>query len=269
MNNPMYPYKVVLCGCTKNSASYLTSHLYKLVQIKDLFSSFEVVLYENDSYDMTVQILDTYQQIYPFVHYISETGIDKKYRHRPERIAHGRNKILHHIQTNFPDYDFMMMMDLDGVVDNFEIDQFKHIFEHDVNTWDVLTANCNNRYYDIWALRIEETTWNNELHGKVWPRCIDYDCWERILKTMDKKSYLADNQVWIPQDTPLIPVDSAFGGFGIYKMSHIKDCTYSAHLNGNVSCEHVEFHKQIREKHNARIFICPSFCIQCQTEHLV
>ena len=117
----MYPYKVVLCGCTKNSASYITSHLYKLIQMKDVFSSFEIVLYENDSYDMTSQILDTYRQIYPFLHYISETGIDKKYRHRPERIAHGRNKIISYIQTYFTDYNFLIMIDFAVVVENFEL----------------------------------------------------------------------------------------------------------------------------------------------------
>lgn len=53
-----------------------------------------------------------------------------------------------------------------------------------------------------------------------------------------------------------LPVDSAFGGFGIYRMSKTIDCHYSGtDENGLMDCEHVAFHRDMMTKHGAKIFI--------------
>lgn len=262
----MYDYNVVVCGCTKNSASYIKAHLTKLYKLKDTFKTVQFVVYENDSMDPTVQILEEFKKTHSGFDYIHETGVDQRFYHRPERIAHGRNRLLEYISKS--EYDYMIMIDLDSVLELFTHEQMQAIFKHDVNTWDGLTANCIGRYYDIWALRID-SVWDHSIHGSLWKSPIDYDCWVKVRNFGDKKKYIGDNQIHIPGNSPLIPVNSAFGGFGIYKMSCIKGCVYNAHTGNIVTCEHVEFHRQMKEKNGARLFICPAFFVQGQPEHLI
>ena len=48
---------VIICGCTKNSSNYIQSEINNLLKIKSLFAQFDIVIYENDSNDNTVEIL--------------------------------------------------------------------------------------------------------------------------------------------------------------------------------------------------------------------
>ena len=101
--------------------------------------------------------------------------------------------------------------------------------------------------------------WDPELHGKLWKYPIDYDCW-----TMrDTGKSVSGNQISIPVDFPLIPVTSAFGGMGIYRISSIQGCRYSAEFDQSLTCEHVSFHDQIIKK-GGKIFICPDMVVQSQ-----
>ena len=64
----------------------------------------------------------------------------------------------------------------------------------------------------------------------------------------------------------MIPVLSAFGGCAIYKMPKIKNCWYDAQNRDKSTsriyyiedCEHVSFHRQMKERNNAQIFISSS-----------
>jgi hypothetical protein len=233
--------------------------------MKGLATQFEMVVYENDSSDNTPALLEAFRQSHEGFHYISEKGIDDHLPERTDRLARGRNQLLHFIRDK--EFDYMIMVDFDAAA-NIEMDQVHRIMTHyPSDRWDVLTANCTGRYYDIWALRVPSFLWLPYLHGRLWHDPIDYDCWQ--LPTAKAKRNIATLQVVIPPDAPLIPVHSAFGGFGIYKKSSIQDCWYkSRSADGSVLCEHVEFHSQMNDRNNARIFICPALLVDCQTEHL-
>ena len=130
-------------------------------------------------------------------------------------------------------HKFMIMIDFDAL-ENFNIDGITKAFTYDTNKWDVLTGNCKERYYDIWALRM------NKLHGtvahsKIWKNVLDYDCWDMFwhlkqnikpririewIQTLRKRC-IGDFQVHIPHNFPLLQVESAFNGVGIYKVSKI------------------------------------------------
>ena len=256
-----YDFKVVVCGCTKNSAGYIERVLKNMYKMRDIFKEFQMVIYENDSSDATADILNRFGKEHTNFHLFSENGVREQIR--PIVIAQGRNRMLSYVSTKFPDYDYMVMADFD-VMDLYTNDDFKQIFKHDISTWDVLTANCNGLYYDIWPLRIEASLWKKEIHGDLWPDVIDYDCWQKY----DRERYVYRNQVIIPETKPLIPVHSAFGGFGIYRMAIIKDCKYMGHDHKVATCEHTHFNLEIREKNKGRIFICPSFKVKCQWEHV-
>jgi hypothetical protein len=57
----------------------------------------------------------------------------------------------------------------------------------------------------------------------------------------------------IPATDPPIPVESAFGGMALYRVSTIGTCRHSAPGD---DCEHVAFHQCLRD-HDGRLFIHP------------
>ncbi len=268
----MYKPKIVVCGCTKNSGSYIKSHLDKVYSIKSISSDFQMVIFENDSTDNTKKVLKNFQSTHNNVHMIFDTLKDKikissnvikpfcPYVKKPLNIAFARNILLDYVEKHYSNFDFMIMIDLDSVVKNFKPQHIKSVLEKYKNSsWDVLTANSDTKYYDIWALRIYPNIWDNNLHGKLWKGPIDYDCW--VMKNINDSVY--GNKVNIPSDFPLIPVTSAFGGLGIYKIPSILGSRYSAEFDQSLTCEHVHFHDQIIKK-GGKIFICPDLIVRSQ-----
>jgi glycosyltransferase involved in cell wall biosynthesis len=248
----MYPSTIV-CGCTKNSAAYIEKHLSLLYSMSPFFEKFKMIIYENDSTDNTKEILEEFKKTHVLFDYVSEKLNSSI---RTEVLAHGRNTLLKYISG----YEYMIMVDLDDVIATFKPSQLKYLFQE--TGWDALFANCLGKYYDIWALRIREKT----------PECpfeiIDYDCWE--MAKHYSKIMVSQHQIQIPITTPLIPVNSAFGGFGIYRVSAIGNAKYvGVKTYKNISkivCEHVEFHNQLK---GARLFICPKFLVNKQDEHII
>ena len=86
---------VIVCGCTKNSSRYIDKHLQLLYDMAPLFETFKMLIYENDSTDNTVEILEHFKQTHPFFDYISE---NLQTRVKTQALAHGRNTLLRHIQ---------------------------------------------------------------------------------------------------------------------------------------------------------------------------
>ena len=240
---------IIVCGCTKNSASYIHKHLQLLYDMAPLFQKFKMLIYENNSTDNTVEMLELFKQTHPNFDYITENLTTKP---RTEILAHGRNTLLRNIQG----YEYMIMTDLDDVIAIFKPSQIKYLFENTYDEWDGLLANCLGKYYDIWALRIERDKWTPLCPFQV----IDYDCWEKA-QEYRSKVVISQYQITIPVSTPLIPVTSAFGGFGIYKVNKINGI-YNGY-NGR-RCEHVEFHKGMK-----RLFICPKFLVNKQGQHII
>jgi len=318
---------IVVTGCTKNSASYIKSHLLKLYEIRKLCRNFKILIYENDSGDNTLQVLRSIEC--EDIKIITETGvvqmIQQRYpqlrsamTQRTSILAHARNKLLEAVLRDYSDYDYMIISDLDNVLKRFRARCITKAFEYDPSSWDVLTTNCIPFYYDIWALRIPKRMWSGT-HGKIWDRFIDFDCWDMIGHSISRgfattrsrsknmvvvsasagpqapanilysrfrregiEMYVKPYQRIIPVTSGLISVESAFGGLGIYRINKLKGCRYSglrdccnSQKYGVIGscrpdvCEHVEFHRQMRKKNGAKIFICPKLLISTQDEHVL
>ena len=58
----MEKVKVVICGCTKNSSNYVRNEINSILNLKPLFLSLDIVIYENDSTDNTVNILKSMEK---------------------------------------------------------------------------------------------------------------------------------------------------------------------------------------------------------------
>jgi hypothetical protein len=150
------------------------------------------------------------------------------------------------------------MLDLDDVLASGKlVTTLKSCFLYNTEQWDAMFANCSNKYYDIYALRIKKyltsCCWNNvnELKQKGVPHKEAYN------QCIDK--YI----IHYPVNSPLIPVVSAFGGAGLYKLSSIENVTYNGyeetHLDKQI-CEHVPFHTALK-LNGRKLYINPSMLI--------
>ena len=116
--------------------------------------------------------------------------------------------------------------------------------------WDSLSFN-REMYYDIWALRY------SRFDANVWAFGLDSFALVKIIRR-DISSILEESR---KMGQPYVPVLSAFNGLAIYKLDKTLNCEYSALCiefrtpcrDGD--CEHVAFHRCMREKHQARIVI--------------
>lgn len=278
----MEQLSVAVCGCTINSANYISKHLKYIFELSVLFKNLDIIIYENDSQDSTVEVLKTLEKE-DKIKLITEKNIATTLKYRTAIIAHGRNKLVNYVTNG--NYDYMIMIDLDTILSEPIINSIKNAFKFDCTKWDVLTGNSPTTYYDIWALRINRNQWTSN-HSKIWKLCLDYDIWDMIghRKQMEKNEKLFHTKTYqkhIPSSSPLIAVTSAFNGIGIYKVDIIKNCVYNGfpsncsclqykvrgHCIGT-ACEHVAFHADIINKNNGRIFICPSLLTVDHQEHL-
>ena len=264
----MNQLNVVICGCVRNNERIYDT-LNALYKSKVLFNTFKMVIYENDSHDKTLDLINSFKNnlANEDIHIISEkTPIScytnnnyfNSYYIRPINISHGRNKLIEYIETHYSNYDIMIMIDLDNVSCIFDHTKLHLLFKH-LDSFDAITGNSMGKYYDIWALRINEDIWDDNIHGKLWKSPLNFDCWDEHFRNFNNK--IKDYQISIPTDFPIIPVNSAFGGIGVYKISKIIGCRYNAFNNDIVTCEHINFHNQITLKHNANICICPEYLV--------
>ncbi|CAF1651617.1 unnamed protein product [Adineta ricciae] len=134
------------------------------------------------------------------------------------------------------------------------ISSFLTNFQYDPNQWSVMTATTNDKYYDIWALRtLSDSVMNYDVWHQVWKLegSSEHYCSQSIIDQI-----IGIHTKHIPIERGLIEVRSAFGGAALYKTNSTFECKY----NGKgFTCEHIQFHLCIREKHQGRIFINPAF----------
>jgi hypothetical protein len=257
--------KIIICGCTKNSSAYLEQRIQLLHEIGARFAKYNIVLYENDSTDNTVEILQKHKT--DTFHFISETNVSIKYPQLNKRVqilCHGRNVLLNIVKTKYASYDCMMMIDIDNVLENFNSKTILNAFKYGDN-WSGLTANCIGKYYDIWALRMPATLWDPWIHGKLWSEPLEHDCWSQIRNNVHPYTCIKSYQTIIPVKMPLIQTTSSFGGIGIYKIGAIMNSSYNCFNNSFIECEHVSFNNSIQ----GQLYICPSLLVKCPDEHII
>ena len=148
----MSSHSIIVCGCTKNSANYIQSHLEKLYALRSIYSRFQMVIFENDSTDNTKAILKQFEASHDNVHMLFDTLNGKiktpvtvkphsRYVHKPLNLSYARNALLDYIETHFSHFDHMIMVDLDSVVNKFKPSLIRNILE---KIW-FIQLGCTNR----------------------------------------------------------------------------------------------------------------------------
>ena len=86
------------------------------------------------------------------------------------------------------------------------------------------------------------------------------DFWDD--KKLDNKYIIPINKILdsyfkIDKESKPIKVHSCFNGIGIYRYNDIIGCSY----NGDITCEHIQFHKEMIKKYNAKLYIYPKLIV--------
>ena len=243
---------VIVTACGRNVATTLPLFRKNLYEILKLFKDYRIFLGESDSQDSTLKKFRQWQNEDRKVNVHTYGKLIATYsENRAHRIAFCRNNLLRTVRENgwINQAKYLLVMDIDINANSvLTVDNFLTNFDYDTRDWTVMTASQTKRYYDIWAVRSQT---------------LNYDCWDIIAPLKDqeiaRERYIYVHMKPIPRDFGLIPVRSAFGGFGVYQTMYLNNCYYEAFDQTiQQKCEHVSFHECIG-RNGGKIFINPKF----------
>lgn len=243
---------VIVTACGRDIAAALPIFRRNLYPILKLFKDYRIFLGESDSLDSTLMNFRQWKNDDSKVHVYTYGNLTATYsKNRAHRIAFCRNSLLRVIRENnwIRKAKFLLVMDIDINANSIlTVDNFLTNFKYDTRDWAVMTASQTKLYYDVWAVRTHT---------------LNYDCWETVdpLKHQEirRKIYVYVHTKPIPRELGLIPVRSAFGGFGVYQTVYLRRCSYKAFDEvANQKCEHISFHNCIISN-GGRIFINSEF----------
>ena len=234
---------VLICGIARNCEKILPYTIARIERLGSLFRSYHVYIYENDSIDQTLSLLNNWKKENRKITIKSETlspppFTDPKGEVRLKYMAAARNNYLAYAkQYNkkkpvdyliFVDCDLRGGWSYDGVLNSIGQD----IEWHGIGSNSLCYISKDNEwtklFYDQFAFRSSNS-------------------WQEIDK-------FANGSFVFNRGEPLVSVNSCFGGLCIYKPSILEtNVKYTQD-----DCDHVTFNKQLIEKYNYKIFINPS-----------
>ena len=269
--------KVVFAGCARNCSNFLPKVLENIEFYSSFFSESYIVIVENGSTDRTKEILKdnkNKKNIFLFEDHLN------KLPYRGQRLEKARNLIIETIKKNKNLFscDLFIMLDLDDIgtyriEEKNILDSIKFLFSKEEIGG--VFANQLGTYYDMWTLRDQKYCKND-----FWVEVLQFlinnkNSKDKISKTnieevkkniIDKKTYSFE------KNHAPIKVESAFGGFGIYKMKYvlknnrkyegtqIVDLISKDQKRLKVKyqkCEHVNFNQGLIDQ-NLELYILPN-----------
>jgi hypothetical protein len=232
--------RVVIAGLVRNAIDVLPHTIERISRLAKLFADFRVVVYENDSTDGTQELLHAWAAGVPQVTAISEVRFapinpGSRCQHRGDRMAEYRNRYHMLIAEQFPDFDHVIVVDMD-LIGGWSEDGIANTFGWD--DWDFVGA---------YGLVLQRARWrlNTWLHFDTWA-FRRYGFYEPMC------TRTVNDYVWRRGES-LQRVSSCFGGLGIYEMP--------AFLSGRYAggdCEHVPLHRSMHEAGFDRLYLNPS-----------
>jgi hypothetical protein len=250
--------KIVVCGAIRNVEKTLFDDYQR---ISEALSDFDLqwVFVESDSHDQTIEVVKGMMANNPKIRTEFCGKLTATLPYRTQRLAHARNLYTQIVRENYQDVDYVVVADFDGLNSAISKEAVDSSFKN--KDWDVVTSNQSDVYYDIWCLR--STGW------------IERDCWKEYFDLSKKgadnltafKLAIAPLLRTIPKDSDWIEVDSAHGGFLIFKPeAFIAGTHIPFDSDGRETCEIVAYNADLR-KAGYRIFINPAMINAEVTDH--
>lgn len=245
--------KILFIGCARDCEQGAARSLAILQSLGQHFSTCKIAIYENDSKDQTVAVLNDHQARMDLT-VISEQGLDQQMPARTHRLAYARNKLLGWAFNQESDY--IAVVDMDTVLtDRFDPAGFISNFELE-SVWDAVFPVNEHFYYDLWALRKDKL-----VEGDYYTRMNELDA--ALGSNQCRWLGAHSMQIDLRSAPGWIDVDSAFGGMGIYKTKTVFNAKprYLGHdITGAELCEHVPFNQELK-RNGANLYINPKFIV--------
>jgi hypothetical protein len=213
-------------------------------------------LVESDSVDSSESELANLKTNMANLNYISLGKIQDSLPQRIERLRFARNVYVDYIRKNQKNFhwELIIVIDFDEVNKRISTRGVSNSLKK-LKEWDAVFANQYPFYYDIFALRadgwvesdcyreIEEFKLTNPFIRLRKKRGTVYFLDLFIHFDRIRKKFLYSKMKSIHPWKELLPVRSAFGGFGIYKVEVFLNSNYdSKGIEPGVYCEHVDLH---------------------------
>ncbi len=273
--------KTVFGGCVKDCSKFLPTSIKNLRDYSSLFGKVYTVIVENGSSDNTKEILrekKTENDTFLFCDQFN------KFIYRNQRLERARNLIIETIQKseNMKNCDLFIMLDLDDMgtyrIKNEDIlYSVKYLYSSEEIA--AVFGNQLGGYYDMWPLR-DKTYCKNDFWVEVFKYLMmNKNSFEQISKKIlldAKKNIIDKKSLSFKKTEEPVPVFSAFGGLGIYKMKNVlqNKNKYQGTQNFDVvtkdkkkfnvnyqKCEHVNFNEGIVNQ-NKKLYILPQLINQ-------
>jgi len=243
---------VLITGIARNVARVIPKEIERIEkEFEKIFRSISFLVIESDSTDNTLELLKKIKQNKQNFNYISLGKVEHTLPDRIERLAFCRNSYVKEIRNNdiYNNVDFVAVVDFDIKNNRLNLRELDVMINNFNNEWKAIFANQTGLYFDIYALR--KDGW------------VENDCfteYEALSKSM-KRQEAKEIAIWskmkrIKKDSPLITVDSAFGGLGIYRRNVFIYFDYTLIPGRRHESEHVSLHKKIRDS-NGLLLIVP------------
>lgn len=243
----------LLAGTVSNVEKNLISDLNTIERAIRQLGNLEIFLVESDSTDATVATLQNLSIQKSGFGFKSFGNLKPRFPKRTERIRFCRNAYVDYIQTHLQQrkWDYVIVADLDGMNSAITEKRILNSLRRE-KEWDACFANQTLGYYDLYALRadnwvvkdcfyeLKEMQLASEFRKKYQNPFFDFlsafvhfDAMRREVIYKRMKRLKGD----------LVPVKSAFGGFGIYKPEIFERINYAKSNSVEKSeCEHLDLH---------------------------
>lgn len=252
---------ILVTGIVRNVASTIERDVIVIESALRDFRSIKWFLVESNSEDTTLDQLTSLSSKNDKFRFTTLGTIQSLGESRTVGMAKARNRYLRELKeyADYHNIDVLAISDFNGLNSKLTRDAVASCF--DVENWDACFANQSGRYYDIWALR-----------HPIWS---PNDCWQQF--SFYRRYYkfpefalaasVRTRMIRIPSSSEWIEVDSAFGGFALYRPDAIGNAVYEGlTADGNAICEHVPFHAEMR-KNQKKLFINPNLINARSTDH--
>ena len=259
--------RVLIVGVVKNCQNTFEKEFNRLVKSCESVEVVGSYFVESDSSDCTVEILERLKHKRDNFHFESLGSLISSIPHRIHRIRYCRNAYVAFLRTNYSisELDFVIVADMDGInsaLHKFSIDScFK------TDHWDALFSNQLLGISDLLALRapnwvesdylVELENSRHSLRAMAAPKSLFSKVTRYLQYDKTRVNVIYDRMRYIGFSKELLPVDSAFGGIGIYRSWCFFNSDYSEEGGPGV-CEHVSFHNRLKSS-GAKLYINPRF----------
>lgn len=249
--------KIVICALARNISSVFNKTYKKLEFIGKQFNNYKIVIFENDSSDNSrslirgwttrnnnVILLDCCHMNSCNCHLKKKEGysLGQLSQKRISNMAMYREVYLDYVKKNYNHYDYMLVMDfdLDG---NTNIEGLFYNLSYP--GWDAIFINGQVSIpgtfgqilapYDAMAYVSIKDDYEHNI-----------SLFKLIRNYIEMKYYTHNNK--------MMPVKSAFNGYGLYKIKSIMNTSYL----GNLQCEHLNL-AQDMINNKKKLFINPGW----------